>query len=139
MYNNVNLARFLRWDSNGHCRSVNMNEILSWMFLLQGFLRTKRAALCWIISILLISHWWYGSHIDAQYSKTGVMNFFFNLTLKNISWSFEDFFSGILIIYLPCYKHSLICVGTCTEINNDPAYHPNTCAVLLLLVLDLVL
>jgi len=34
----------------------------------------------------------------------------YNLTLKNILDNFEDFFSGILITCLLCYKHS-VCVG----------------------------
>ena len=70
--------------------------------------------MCWIISILLISDWWYESHIDAQYSKTGIMN----CLQDNILYSFEYFFSGILITYLLCYKQSLS-VGA--KINDGPA------------------
>ena len=70
----ISLVSFLLSCREGHPSDDNTEVILSLIPLLQGQPSTKRAALCWIISILLILWRWYGYQTVVVYSKTGSTN-----------------------------------------------------------------
>ena len=69
--NKVSLPHFLMSCREGHPRDDKIEVMLSLRSLLQGQPSTKRATLCWIITILLILQRWYGSQTVAAYSKIG--------------------------------------------------------------------
>ena len=71
--NKISLAPFLLSCREGHPSDDNIEVVLSLISLLQGQPSTNQlqAALCWIISILLILWKWYWFQTVTAYSITG--------------------------------------------------------------------